>query len=1126
MAEPDQKSEVKEPGVREDVPPAKPARVRGRKRRGALHLAKALWAGIFGFTVVLLVLVAVAISGRSYPLPSWAVTDIERQLAAQLGEDSVSLESVAVGFRDRGYRPTVDMTGVAVRDIDGTTLLELSKLRTRFDTTELLQGRIALETLDLSEAKLNLSRDENGRLELAFADGLKGASTAGRSISQIIEGIDVLFEGPLLRELETISAEGLTLDLRDGRTGQQIVVENGAFDLTNTETEIAANIRFGVSVADEEITQVALQDPEEEDRTSLVFGVSKIKGRNAVSFKTRFEQVPTIAIAGQVAALSWLGALDAPVSGALTTEVNADGLIDDLAGTLDIGAGQVRPGGEAKPLPLNAAQVYVRYKDEDKRLQLDQITLDAPSLRVSGAGHADLKDFEAGLPQTLLTQLRLDNIRLDPAGIFEAPVRFDTGVVDVRYNPTNFGLEIGQLVLEQSDTRIVARGEISAGAEGWVGGLDATVDQMTAEELVRLWPKTAAPRTRKWLTENILTGDITGAAAALRFQPGQRAASAVTLDFNDATVRYVKTMPPIENATGYISILGTVFDLKVHDGQVRAANGELLDLDASHMQIANLRSKPAIADVDLQITGSADAALSVLDEEPLRILSKAGLPQDVATGTVSAQAKLRIPLKKQEPGDITYEVTADLGAVSSDKLIPGRTIRSDALTLTARPKELEIGGAGTLNGVPINAVWSRGPDSLNTSVVEGTVEISPQTLSALQIDLPPGSVTGQGTGQIRVVLEKDKPPQLKLTSTLEGVGLSIDALGWSKPVRQSGSLEADVTLGATPKVDRIAISGAGLDAVGEVIPAPGGGLDRAVFNSFRIAGRLNSRVEVIGRGRGRPAQLRVRGGTVDIRNFGVGGQGGARRAGPPLDLALDRLVITDAIALDDFRGKFKNDRGIEGDFTAKVNGKAKVAGILVPTANGIAARINAADGGAVLASSGIIRNARGGAMELTLRPNGKPGQFDGSLKIEDTRIKKAPALADLLSALSVVGLLEQLSGDGILFSNVEANFRLSPQGVTLRSSSAVGPSMGISMDGIYNTQTRRMDMRGVISPIYLVNGIIGAMFSPRKGEGLFGFNYTLKGGADSPRVGVNPLSVFTPGIFREIFRQPPPKLSN
>jgi len=36
-------------------------------------------------------------------------------------------------------------------------------------------------------------------------------------------------------------------------------------------------------------------------------------------------------------------------------------------------------------------------------------------------------------------------------------------------------------------------------------------------------------------------------------------------------------------------------------------------------------------------------------------------------------------------------------------------------------------------------------------------------------------------------------------------------------------------------------------------------------------------------------------------------------------------------------------------------------------------------------------------------------------------------------------------------------------------------------------------------------------------------NYELTGQAANPRVSVNPLSVFTPGMFRELFRRAPPR---
>ena len=68
----------------------------------------------------------------------------------------------------------------------------------------------------------------------------------------------------------------------------------------------------------------------------------------------------------------------------------------------------------------------------------------------------------------------------------------------------------------------------------------------------------------------------------------------------------------------------------------------------------------------------------------------------------------------------------------------------------------------------------------------------------------------------------------------------------------------------------------------------------------------------------------------------------------------------------------------------------------------------------------------------------------------------------------------------------------------------------------------RLDLRGVISPFYLINGI-GAVLT-RPGEGLVGFTYRVSGSAANPRVSVNPLSVLAPGFFREMFRRPAARL--
>ena len=99
---------------------------------------------------------------------------------------------------------------------------------------------------------------------------------------------------------------------------------------------------------------------------------------------------------------------------------------------------------------------------------------------------------------------------------------------------------------------------------------------------------------------------------------------------------------------------------------------------------------------------------------------------------------------------------------------------------------------------------------------------------------------------------------------------------------------------------------------------------------------------------------------------------------------------------------------------------------------------------------------------------------------------------------------------------------MTPNAIDVQKGSAVGASMGVSLQGLYHSDTSTLDMSGVVSPIYLLNGI-GSILT-RKGEGLFGFAYRLKGTADAPDVQVNPLSILTPGMFRDLFRAPPPTL--
>jgi hypothetical protein len=231
---------------------------------------------------------------------------------------------------------------------------------------------------------------------------------------------------------------------------------------------------------------------------------------------------------------------------------------------------------------------------------------------------------------------------------------------------------------------------------------------------------------------------------------------------------------------------------------------------------------------------------------------------------------------------------------------------------------------------------------------------------------------------------------------------------------------------------------------------------------------------------------------------------------------LDRLQVTDSIALTDFRGDFSTRTGLEGAFSGFVNGGPSVTGRVAPQGDRVAARIQGADAGAVMKAANLFTRAEGGALDLLLLPVDE-ASYTGELWITGLKVRDAPVLASLLNAASVIGLLQQLVGQGILFDEVSAEFRIDPTSVTVTRSSAMGAGLGLSMTGVFDTGNYLMDFQGVLSPLYLVNGI-GSILT-RPGEGLLGFNFSLSGDPDNPTVGVNPLSVLAPGALRDLLRR-------
>nr|WP_110884667.1 AsmA-like C-terminal region-containing protein [Phaeobacter italicus] len=1099
--------------------PLKPA----RRRRGIGHrILRGVTVVAVGFALLFGSFVYLGMDTR-FNAPDWLRERVERRIEQHLGGLTIEFGGIHLVV-NRGWRPRVSLRDVTLRDENGARVARLADAQASLAMRPLLRGQVRPKSISLSGLFGTLRRGADGSLQLSLAEGEAPLRQAA-NLADLIEQWESQLELPVLSALISVETEALTLRYEDDRLGRVWTLDGGSVRMSRVGQDIDIAGVFSILSGRGYVGSV------EANYASAI-------GSKAAEFGILIDSVASEDIAAQSAALGWLEPLRAPISGSLRGGVAADGGLLPLSASLQIGEGVIQPTPTARPVPINGAQSYFTYLPDVQELQFNELSVNTGWGSGAMEGRARLMGVEDGQLTDLVGQLRFQDLNLNDDRLFQVPVDLQGVSADFKLEMDPFRLRLGEMLVRDGETRILLDGQITADEGGWEYALNGSANRISAERVKQVWPLTAPPKPREWVQENLLEGYARDVNFALRGSGAQKPFVYLDLAFEDAAVKFQKSLPPLRDASGQFSLYGNRLVVMATKGWVTADQGGRVDAAGTSFIIPDTSVKdgaPGIARI--VANGSVTAALSLLNREPLKVMDKANLPVDIADGQVALSGTLSLALRQGlAPEEIDYHYTGRIRNVGSDTLVPGQSLSARELAISGDQDHVLIEGAGALSGVPATARWrhpvgpalssQEGGGAAVPVRISGTVELSPNTVDALNIGLPAGSVFGEGEGGYEVVIAKGAAPRLSLTSDLAGLGLRIPALSWQLGEGGTGRLALEATLAEPPRVDALRLDAAGLVAEGTVSLADNGGLERARFGAVNLRNWFRGTVDLIGRG-GRAPAINVLSGVLDLRQMpdgGGAGGGGSAGASGPITLSLDRMQVTDSIALTGFQGRFSTTGGLNGDFTAALNGQTRVSGVVVPKDGGFATRIQSEDAGGVFRAAGVLRHGSGGSFDMSLVPApGQPGEYDGQILVRNTRIKDAPSMAALVNALSLVGLVDVLAGQGILFTTVEANFRLGATHLIVRESSAVGPSIGLSMDGNYDLKTSALNMRGVLSPVYILNAI-GSVLT-RKGEGLIGFSFTLKGTADDPKVQVNPLSGLAPGMFRELFRGPAPSLA-
>ncbi len=702
-----------------------------------------------------------------------------------------------------------------------------------------------------------------------------------------------------------------------------------------------------------------------------------------------------------------------------------------------------------------------------------------------------------------------------------------------------------------SPTTVEAHGTMGRAASGaFAGKVALTLDHVAFADLPLLWPAGLASDARDWVVQNITSG----LARDGRFEVGLVAASDLaglritqakgTLQGDGVTVHWLRPVPPIVQAEAELRVTDpNMMEVHVTSG-VQAPGtpaGQSLAVDDLQMQISGLEQKEQSGSITVAVAGPLPAAIALLQDKRLGLLSRHPLPLKDPSGQVTTTLSVSLPLIKTVDIDqVAISAQAHLSDVHLADIVAGHGIDQGVCDLKANNDGLSAAGQAMLAGIAAqfqaNMDFTAGPPSQAAQRIALTMRPDARQLAALGIDSD-GVVAGPMSLQTILTERRDGTGQVRATADLSPTTLAIDALGWRKPAGTPAQASATLMLDhdRLTAIDPIRVEGDGLEVVGNAEVTQG--RLTAVQANRLVLGRTVAQARVQFPASG-PIAATVSGPTLDLSaRFGSGG--GAHRARQArhmperrgqawgADARFDRVLLSGGSLLTQVSARIADDGLVVRDLrlAGSLGSAGPLRATIEPGRDGRIVRVAAGDAGALLRAFNLLDTMEGGRLGFSgVYRDSEPGRpLVGTTEIDDFRVRNAPVMGKLLQAVTLYGLVQALRGPGVGFTKLIAPFRLDDGVLELTGARAYSPSLGLTAKGSIDLDSNRIDVAGTIVPAYFFNSLLGRMpvigrlFSPERGGGVISAAYTLRGPLDDPAVGINPLTALTPGFLRGLF---------
>ncbi|HEY3638218.1 MAG TPA: AsmA-like C-terminal domain-containing protein, partial [Rhizomicrobium sp.] len=557
--------------------------------------------------------------------------------------------------------------------------------------------------------------------------------------------------------------------------------------------------------------------------------------------------------------------------------------------------------------------------------------------------------------------------------------------------------------------------------------------------------------------------------------------------------------------------------------------------------IANLHIHGTPAVIDAHIAGGLPQLFALLDMKPLQYPTRFHVNTSSSHGNASLDASFRVPTIRGESVDAIGISVKGVVSKFGIALAPHTKISDGSLQLAVDNAKLHAAGNVVIGGTPLDVDWleifkPNGPVSTTVNV-HGVLDDAARSNLGLSL----GSfLTGPIGATAHLTGYRGTVQAASIDADLTQAILSADVLAWRKPagVPSSAHVVAQMAAGGSFRSANVAIQGTSITASANLGFGSDGGVESVSAPVVR-AGAGNDFAVTMKKRLDGGEDFAITGHSLDAsgllkRKSGAGPTRPATAQSPePFHLTayLDKVVLHDDAALSPFSLDMTGVGQHPRTFSVKA-GLTKTASLSVNMTASNGQRhltANAEDAGTLVRTLLNYQSLKGGELSLdatapmTSPESQKSADYSGELVIRNATLLNQPFIARLFSSGSPGGLVDLMQGQGIVLDRVHIPFRLNDDVITVHDATATGPSIGLTADGFVDRTSNQISLQGAVAPMYGLNGLLGSIpvlgdvFVSKKGEGIFGITYTMRGDLDQPKISTNPLSVLAPGILRRIF---------